>query len=333
MSRRSPPSAGVLLAAAAAAVGGMISGCEAEPAVTTITRPTRDRTLAVMVPQEDTAWFLKLSGPDAFVAPLEGDFTAIAESMTFRDGQPQFDLPEGWTREDGSGMRTATLRPSPTSPVEVTVIRLPTGPVGADEYVHMNYDRWRRELSLPIDRGGPWRKTAESRGELRTAAVAGVDATWFDIRGTLPPASFKRIFGGDGLRKLTVPDGWTPQGKDAFRLAIFDAGEGVEVTVSTAGGGLMANINRWRGQLGLEPLEAGQPPEDVRSVRIDGREGMRLRIDGRQDERPSSVVVGVALVPDGRSSRTYYVKMSGPREAVDARMDAFDAFLSSLQFG
>src|SRR5262249_4613854 len=56
-----------------------------------------------------------------------------------------------------------------------------------------------------------------------------------------------------------VPGGWrSVQSGQQVRAAPFRAGrgEGVEVSIAAFpgdGGGLLANVNRWRGQVGLEP--------------------------------------------------------------------------------
>ena len=55
----------------------------------------------------------------------------------------------------------------------------------------------------------------------------------------------------------TVPEGWKQQPGSAMRFATFQIEtkrQPIELSVSNAGGSILANVNRWRGQLGLEPV-------------------------------------------------------------------------------
>src|SRR5690606_28493229 len=66
--------------------------------------------------------------------------------------------------------------------------------------------------------------------------------------------------------QYVTPEGWKPLPSTQFRLVNFAAGENgeVEVYFSTAGGGLVPNVNRWRKQVGLGDLtdeEVAQLPK------------------------------------------------------------------------
>ena len=60
--------------------------------------------------------------------------------------------------------------------------------------------------------------------------------------------------------KYTLPDGWKEKALTQLRVASFevpDHGKTADVSViplSGTGGGDLANVNRWRGQVGLSPL-------------------------------------------------------------------------------
>src|SRR5262245_52740927 len=79
-----------------------------------------------------------------------------------------------------------------------------------------------------------------------------------------------------GLR-WTTPKGWTERAGDGMRAAtLVPPGRGrAEVTVVALPGevgGELANVNRWRGQLGLPPLEEGALAEQ--RERIESRAGL-----------------------------------------------------------
>ncbi len=119
-----------------------------------------------------------------------------------------------------------------------------------------------------------------------------------------------------------------------FRLATFDAG-GVEVSLTAfpgAAGGVLANVNRWRGQIGLEPTDdAGlaqllttsrEGPTDVSLLSMEGKDG--------------KVMLGAIIVPgDGQ---TWFVKAMLAKATTDAaKADAlradFGAFARSFRLG
>src|SRR5205085_1996802 len=74
--------------------------------------------------------------------------------------------------------------------------------------------------------------------------------------------------------KYTRPEGWKeldPRAESIPMAAAFQVGEGdqtAKVTVLRTGGSLLANVNRWRGQLGLNLLDEAQLSKDVRSIQV-----------------------------------------------------------------
>lgn len=87
------------------------------------------------------------------------------------------------------------------------------------------------------------------------AAPAAVDAVRADFDQILQSLTFS---GGRVAWKL--PEGWTEsEGGAMFRLATLRAPSGVEVFVTslTAGQDVLANVNRWQGQLNLPTFAAG----------------------------------------------------------------------------
>lgn len=77
----------------------------------------------------------------------------------------QWDLPNGWTESRPGGMRFATLKPSATGKVDVSVIMLP-GPAGGELG---NVNRWRGQIGLPpVDESG----RAQMRKEVKSKAGA-----------------------------------------------------------------------------------------------------------------------------------------------------------------
>ncbi len=132
-----------------------------------------------------------------------------------------------------------------------------------------------------------------------------------------------------------LPEGWKKEPTSQFRTLNFsfgEQGEG-ECYVSRAGGGLEANLNRWRGQMGLEAA----PEEELRALpkrTLFGMEATYAEFDGdfkavgASDSKPGYRMVGLVLsLPDV----SFFVKMTGPKELVVANEEQFSKFCESLK--
>lgn len=127
-----------------------------------------------------------------------------------------------------------------------------------------------------------------------------------------------------------VPEGWTqklPPG--AMLLHEFTAGQ-ARMTVSMLGGnggGLLANVNRWCGQLGLEAFDQEGLMQVVKPVMVDGVEGWRVELAGRGEEAMGTIGVIVE-----RSGAAWFFKMNGGNVAVKSQSAAFEAFMHSVKW-
>ena len=138
---------------------------------------------------------------------------------------------------------------------------------------------------------------------------------------------------------FTVPTGWKPLPATApgpmniRRAAAFststDAGT-AEVTVIPLPpefGDLTANLNRWRGQVGLPPGGEGyEPPK----IMIDGREALLIDLTGPAPAEGKAKRMIMAVRTDAHSS--WFFKILGPADVVSSQQAAFREFLSSIKF-
>jgi hypothetical protein len=123
-----------------------------------------------------------------------------------------------------------------------------------------------------------------------------------------------------------VPEGWTKQPPGQMQVAKFsvqkDAAK-AEVSVSTFPsdtGGMLANVNRWRRQLGLEAVdEAGLTPL---VLGIPGVAGGQL-VDLKNDQK---ALLG-AIIP--REGTWWFYKLMGDAPAVNAEREAFVRFVQT----
>jgi hypothetical protein len=137
----------------------------------------------------------------------------------------------------------------------------------------------------------------------------------------------------------TLPEGWRQLGEGrGMRYATLAVGSGEEelqIAVTQFPGdvgGLLANINRWRDQVGLgaidreammTKLEAGQ---EIKASRADGRPAVILEAQG-----PKGSVLAASI--SGPGGRTWFLKGIGKPEVVRRHRAGFDALLESVRFG
>lgn len=130
----------------------------------------------------------------------------------------------------------------------------------------------------------------------------------------------------------TVPAGWAKlEQQKPMRYATYKAGEGataVEVVLSTFPGdvgGLHANVNRWRGQVGLPPITPDELAANVKAFEVPGFTGNTMRLKGDTQH-----MLGAAI-KDTANERTWFVKITGTPAAIDAQEAAFLEFAKSFK--
>lgn len=132
-----------------------------------------------------------------------------------------------------------------------------------------------------------------------------------------------------------LPEDWKKEATSQFRTLNFSFGEHGEgeCYVSRAGGGLAANLNRWREQMGLEAASE----EDFQALpkrHLFGMEATYAELDGNfkavgaAESKSNYRMVGLVLsLPDV----SFFVKMTGPKDLVIANEGKFSKFCESLK--
>ena len=135
--------------------------------------------------------------------------------------------------------------------------------------------------------------------------------------------------------KYQTPEGWTEQPASGFRKAAFAVSEGddrVEVTIidlPPSAGDILANVNRWRGQIGLPPTDAAEVAESSREVTVAGRRSIFTEMLGSEDASPRQSILA-AIVPT--EDRIWFIKLQGNATTAESEKERFEAFLNSLKF-
>lgn len=140
-----------------------------------------------------------------------------------------------------------------------------------------------------------------------------------------------------GITSWAAPDGWTQAPDKPMRTVTFTMGDDGKTecyvtSLSGPAGGVEANINRWRQQMGQAPLD-GTALAELPTITILGKPSPMIKIKGdftgMSGEGGSSYELLGAICP--LDSETIFVKMTGPASEVDANKDKFIAFCESLQ--
>lgn len=127
-----------------------------------------------------------------------------------------------------------------------------------------------------------------------------------------------------------VPEGWVEQSAGSMRRASFlidDPRGRVEVAVTSFPGdvgGDLANVNRWRQQVGLAPVTADELEEELVRFAVNDLSIAITEIYGYNS------AMRAAIIPHG--GNTWFVRLSGTPERVRDEGDSFRAFVESIRF-
>lgn len=179
--------------------------------------------------------------------------------------------------------------------------------------------------------------------EIKTYRVSKENQPDVNMQGMMAMPSDAPALGGHhvtaGDLQWKAPSGWKEQTPSQMRLASFlvqgknnlDSDVSV-VPLSGAAGGDLDNINRWRGQIQLDPITQADLPQYMKIINVGGRRMHFVNFASREpliENRFKSRVMA-AYYHDGE--RTWFIKMTGEDENVAAAKASFLQFLGSLRF-
>lgn len=143
------------------------------------------------------------------------------------------------------------------------------------------------------------------------------------------PAAAAPPAGGESATDITftAPAGWTRDEPKPLRHVSFTISPGTEMIVSklpaVGSGDYLGNVNRWRGQVGLPPIQQNDKQES-KSVVVGGADALLFDLAGPEKR------MLVAWVPKGND--WWFFKLTGPSDVIAQQQAQFDAFLKSVQF-
>ena len=145
-----------------------------------------------------------------------------------------------------------------------------------------------------------------------------------------------RAEGAPGKPSWEVPADWREAPVGQMSLARFEIGGSdgkAEVTVSAfpgPAGGLLDNLNRWRGQLGLKAVGQAEAEKLVASLDVMGGKAMLVDMNGQNPETGQKIRLISAIVP--RDGLTWFYKLMGDEAAAGREKAAFIKFVQSARY-
>lgn len=132
----------------------------------------------------------------------------------------------------------------------------------------------------------------------------------------------------------TAPAHWTPKALGSMRKGSYTVpGEGgaagdLAITAFPGDtGGLFNNVNRWRGQVGLAPIDAAQLATATEAIEANGLKMVLVDVTGPVNGAPTTLLG--AIVP--HNGQTWFFKLLGPEALVTHEKPAYREFLNTIK--
>lgn len=129
----------------------------------------------------------------------------------------------------------------------------------------------------------------------------------------------------------TIPSHWTPGQASSMRLASYkisdEEGNELDFSVTTFPGdvgGLLANVNRWLGQIGLEPTDEAGLKKYVSPIKIDGMAAQLVEASSSDKTFYAAILM--------RNNSSWFFKLTGEKTLALKEKENFSEFLDSVCF-
>ena len=258
---------------------------------------------------------VKLLGGDASLLQVEGSFVGMGT-----------DAQDDWAL-------TGVIVSTPQATIFVKM----TGPAALLQTEHDNFLAFVASVHFGEDIVGtpsppqqPMQAETETKPDAETAAEPGQVAETESVEN-----AGGEVITSNGFR-FQVPEGWSDAGPRMMCALNFRVGKNTEcflVVLGGDGGGLTPNLDRWQGQLGLDPLSAEEIEALPTADFLGGSAVMHEAVGeytGMDDQASfdEKTLLGLALL-NGESA--YFLKMVGPKAEVAEHKGAFLTFAANLE--
>lgn len=196
---------------------------------------------------------------------------------------------------------------------------------GEDALVRENLAKFKAWLSSV--QTGPTSGSAPASASAGAPTPGGVPP---DMRGPVaPPPS-------TALPTWEVPSGWKSAPATTMRLASFvipgangQTGDLSVVALGPAAGGALANVNRWRDQLGLPAVDDAGLARSTSTVDVTGGDrALVVELKGEGASAGKGMLAAIVTRPD----RTWFYKLTGDDVLIAAERNNFVQFVRSVKY-
>ncbi len=129
-----------------------------------------------------------------------------------------------------------------------------------------------------------------------------------------------------------IPTHWVAGSASSIRLASYkvigDDGNELDFSVTSFPGdvgGLLANVNRWLGQIDMAAIDAQSLKNFVQPITIDGHEAQLVEAFSNQQAFIAAILI--------KGNRSWFFKISGSALLAEEERNNFSSFLQSISFG
>ena len=141
-----------------------------------------------------------------------------------------------------------------------------------------------------------------------------------------------------GPVQYSLPPGWSEKPLTPMRLASFKAASpnGKEMDVSVVSlpgvaGGDLANVNRWRGQVQLDPIDEAALAQTAEHLQINGHDFLLVDLASEKPIGAEGEKQRILAAILDENEHSWFIKMTGEEAAVAAQKPAFIDFLRGLK--
>ena len=134
-----------------------------------------------------------------------------------------------------------------------------------------------------------------------------------------------------------VPAGWQEAPAGQMLVAKFvvpgASGARAELNVSQLGGlggGILPNVNRWRGQLGLPPLAESDLDKQLQSLDLGGSKAMLVDMSGTEAKTGQKARLLAAIVP--QTGQTWFYRLMGNEQVIEQEKETFMKFVQTAKY-
>jgi hypothetical protein len=266
------------------------------------------RILGAVTAVGGASWFFKLAAPTERLDPVRDGVLAFYKTLRSEDGKLKWTAPKDWAEEKGNANRESTIRLSGPEPkLEISITRLQ----GDGGGMLANLNRWREQLGLE--------KVAEADlpSQAKKLDGAAIEVSVIDLSGPSRPGGGPRAMARPSetpepskgtpsiedvraLFSFERPPAWRENPQPAtgriFEFFVDEGGGSAVVSFSAmqGGGDLASNVNRWRGQTGLDPLPEAAIPKAAAPMSFVGQEAWLVEAIGKE----RGIVVVAVLNPE-----------------------------------